>query len=70
MAEQIYINSLLAIVGILIVTMIYRVTKLYLAYEKEVKSSALKKPSHSLSESVGEMQHAPADETTYQLKAA
>ena len=71
MAEQIYINSLLAAVSILIVTMIYRVSKLYLAYEKETKENTLKdSSSHSVGELAGEKLHTADDESAYQLKAA
>ena len=70
MAEQIYINSLLAAVSILIVTMIYRVTKLYLAYEKEAEESALNKSSQSLNDSGDENIHTPLSDEAYQLKAA
>jgi len=70
MLEQIYINSLIAAVCILIVTMVYRVSKLYSAYEKQTKESQLKKSSHSHSASGDEQMASLTDKAAYQLKAA
>mgnify|MGYP006981143542 CR=1 FL=1 len=50
--------------------MVYRVSKLYSAYEKQTKESQLKKSSHSHSASGDEQMASLTDKAAYQLKAA